>query len=83
VRVRSPIVARRILSVALVVLVALHLMPVPGDPERLVAGFLPWDIAWHLGWIAAATLVVLYMTGPPWPDEPAPARQPPAGGDDA
>lgn len=74
---RSPIVPRRILSVALVVLVVVHLSPVPGDPARVVAGFLPWDLAWHLGWMLAATLVVFYMTGPPWPDEPAPPRQPP------
>jgi hypothetical protein len=74
--VRSPILPRRILSVALVVLVAVHLWPVPGDPTRVVLVFLPWDVAWHLGWILAATLVVLYMTGPPWPDEPAPPRQP-------
>jgi hypothetical protein len=76
-RVRSPIVPRRILSLALVVLVVVHLLPVPGDPARVVAGFLPWDLAWHLGWILAASLVVIYMTGPPWPDEPPPARQPP------
>lgn len=78
-RVRSSVVPRRILSVALVVLVVVHLSPVPGDPTRVVAGFLPWDLAWHLGWILAAALVVIYMTGPPWPDEPAPARQPPLG----
>lgn len=84
-RVRSSIVPRRILSVALVVLVIVHLLPVPGDPGRLVAGFLPWDLAWHLGWMLAATVVVIYMTGPPWPDEPPPARIPPPspGGDDA
>lgn len=73
---RSPIVPRRILSVALVVLVVLHLLPVPGDPARVVLGFLPWDVAWHLAWMVLATGVVIYMTGPPWPDEPAPARQP-------
>ena len=75
---RSSVVPKRILSVALVVLVVVHLVPVPGDPARLVAGFLPWDLAWHLGWMLAATLVVLYMTGPPWPDEPPPPRVPPA-----
>ena len=79
---RSSVVPRRILSVALVVLVVVHLLPVPGDSAWVVAGFLPWDLAWHLGWILAASLTVLYMTGPPWPDEPAPARvpaMPPAG----
>ncbi len=74
---RSSIPAQRLLSIALVVLVALHLAPVPGDPAWVVLGVLPWDLAWHLGWMALATLVVIYMTGPPWPDEPAPARRPP------
>jgi hypothetical protein len=81
-RVRSSLAPRRILSVALVVLVGVHLGPVPGDPARVVAGFLPWDLAWHLGWMLAATLVVFYMTGPPWPDEPPPPRQPPPGPED-
>lgn len=69
---------KRALSAALLVLVVVHLSPVPGDPARIIAGFLPWDLAWHLGWMLAATLVVFYMTGPPWPDEPAPLRMPPA-----
>lgn len=73
----SPIVPRRILAAALVVLVVVHLVPVPAHPARVVLGFLPWDVAWHLGWMLAATFVVIYMTGPPWPDEPAPARRPP------
>jgi hypothetical protein len=73
----SPIVARRVLSVALVVLVALHLRPVRDGSERLLAGFLPWDLAWHLAWMLAAALVVIYMTGAPWPDDPPPDRQPP------
>jgi hypothetical protein len=80
-------VARRILAVALLVLVGLHLFPPSaGDPHMLIAGFLPWDLAYHLAWILAAALVVIYMTGAPWPDDPPPARQPPpspSGGDDA
>lgn len=81
---RSSVVPRRILSVALLVLVVVHLLPIPGDPTWIVARFLPWDLAWHLGWMLAATLVVIYMTGPPWPDEPPPPRVPPPSpaGDD-
>jgi hypothetical protein len=75
--VPAAIVHRRILSVALVLLVGLHLVPVPGDPTWVVLGFVPWDLAWHLGWMLLASAVVIYMTGPPWPDEPAPPRQPP------
>lgn len=71
------------LAIALVVLVVLHVVPVPGDPDWLLAGFLPWDLAYHLLWMAAAAGVVLYMTGPPWPDEPPPPRQPPLSSGDA
>ena len=74
---RTPIVARRGLNVALLLLVALHVLPTPGDPQWVLLGFVPWDLAWHLLWMLAALGVVLFMTGPPWPDEPPPERQPP------
>lgn len=69
--------ARRVLNVALVLLVVLHVVPLPGDSTWMVAGFLPWDLAVHLLWMLVAAVVVLYMTGPPWPDEPPPQLQPP------
>ncbi|MEM7155320.1 MAG: hypothetical protein AAF799_20900 [Myxococcota bacterium] len=74
--------ARRTLGVMLVVLVVLHVLPVPGDPSWTLAGFLPWDLAYHLLWMAAATVVVLYMTGPAWPEEAPPQRQPPLSSDE-
>ncbi len=74
----APLVARRLLSVALLALVVLHVAPpTVDDPAVLVLGWLPWDLAYPLLWMAAAALVVLFMTGAPWPDEPPPERQPP------
>lgn len=69
-------VARRVLNVALVTLVVLHIVPLPGDPDWMLLGFLPWDLAYPLLWIIVATAVVVFMTGPPWPDEPPPSFQP-------
>jgi len=66
-----------VLHGALVVLVVLHVFPLGGDSSGMLAGFVPWDLGYHLVWMAAAALVVLYMTGPCWPDEPPPTRQPP------
>lgn len=77
----APVSARRTLSVMLVVLVVLHVVPLPIEGFT-IAGFLPWDLGYHLLWMAAATLVVLYMTGPAWPDEEPPQRQPPLSSDD-
>ncbi len=67
-----PVTARRILSVALIVLTVLHVVPIGGDSDALVLGWMPWDLAYHLLWMVGAAAVVLYMTGPPWPDEPPP-----------
>ncbi len=75
---RSVATARRILSVALAGLVVLHIVPPGGDPQWMLLGFMPWDLAYHLLWMIVAAAVVLYMTGPPWPDEPPPAFVPPA-----
>lgn len=75
----SPVVARRALGAALVVLVVLHVYPpITGTPDDdLIGGFLPWDLAYPLLWMAAAAVLVLFMTGAPWPSEPPPERQPP------
>ncbi len=70
-------VARRVLGLALVVLMVLHVVPVAGDPQWILLGFIPWDLAYPLMWMAASSLVVLYMTGPAWPDEPPPDPRPP------
>lgn len=59
-------------TVAVVVLVALHLWPPHGGPQPMVLGFVPWDLAWHLLWMAAAGAAVFAMTSTRlWPDAPA------------
>ncbi|MCA9711075.1 MAG: hypothetical protein KDK70_34860 [Myxococcales bacterium] len=68
--------ARLVLTVALLGLVVLHVVPLPGDPQWIVLGVLPWDLAYPLLWMLAAAIVVAYMTGPPWPDEPPPELVP-------
>ena len=49
----APVSARRTLSVMLVVLVVLHIVPLPIEGFT-IAGFLPWDLGYHLLWMAAA-----------------------------
>ena len=36
----------------------------------MIAGFLPWDLAYAVFWMIAATAVVLYLTERVWRDEP-------------
>ena len=47
-------------------LIALHI----GAPDRpgLVAGWVPWDLAFHLGWMIAAGLLVEIATRVAWRD---------------
>ncbi len=61
---------------ALVTLVVLHVVPIPGDPHWILLGFLPWDLAYPLLWLLVATIVVFFMTTRPWPDEPPPRANP-------
>lgn len=68
--------ARVGITVAVLVLLATHLWPPHGGPAPVVFGVFPWDLAWHLLWMAAAAVVVVAMTSRRlWPDEP------PSGGD--
>lgn len=59
---------RRLLAVLVVVLLVLHLDVWNHGRAGLVLGWLPWDLAYHLAWMAAATAVVWYMTYGPWED---------------
>lgn len=68
-------VARRVLSGLLLALVGAHLFAPRLDTSWMLAGFLPWDIAYHLLWMLAAAVGVLFMTGPAWP-EPEAEREP-------
>ncbi len=79
---RSVVLARRLVTVGVIGLMVLHVTPPAGDPQWMLLGFLPWDLAYPLLWMVLATALVVYMTGPAWPDEPIPARHddaPPEG----
>lgn len=42
-----------------------------GAPQPLLGGWLPADMAYHLGWIVAAAGWVAFMCGPIWRDDAA------------
>lgn len=50
-----------------------HLDPWNAGPRDLVFGWLPWDLAYHLLWMAAASALIFYMTSRAvWPEDDAP-----------
>lgn len=50
-----------------------HLDPWNAGPRDLVFGWLPWDLAYHLLWMAAACALIFYMTSRAvWPEDDAP-----------
>jgi len=55
---------RRLIWVGVAALLALHVWA----PHRdgVVAGVLPWDLAFHLAWMAAAALLVELFTRFAW-----------------
>ena len=57
---------------ALVGLTVLHVVDPWGGqgPTFAAIAGLPWDLTYHLLWMAAAAAAVLYMTYRVWPDEP-------------
>ncbi|MCA9658399.1 MAG: hypothetical protein KC486_08645 [Myxococcales bacterium] len=67
-------VHRWIFAVLIAALLVLHLdVWNAGRGGALVLGVLPYDLAYHLAWMLAAWLVVVYMTIKVWPDEQAEA----------
>ncbi|MBZ5715195.1 hypothetical protein [Nannocystis pusilla] len=60
----------RLFAVLGVALVVLHVDTWNAGPGELLLGWLPWDLAYHLLWMAAAALLVLYMTSRAiWPED--------------
>lgn len=61
----------RLFAALTALLLILHVDVWNAGPEpTLVFGWLPWDLAYHLLWMAAATGLVFYMTSPAiWPDD--------------
>jgi hypothetical protein len=55
-------------GVVVAVLLATHMLRFGQEGRALVLGWMPIDFAFRLGWMAAATSVVFWMTGRLWPD---------------
>ncbi|MCR9160246.1 MAG: hypothetical protein NXI35_06175 [bacterium] len=57
---------RRLLWVAAAVLVGVHVMA----PDRaiVIGGVVPWDLAFHLGWMVAAGLLIELIARTGWRD---------------
>ena len=59
-----------VLGTLVVALLMLHVDTWNADVTTLVLGWLPWDLAYHLLWMAGATAAVLYMTSSAiWPED--------------
>lgn len=58
-------------GLAVVLLLAAHMLRFDQGERALVLGFMPIDFAYRLAWLAAASGVVFWMTGRLWP-EPKP-----------
>jgi hypothetical protein len=58
-----------LLACLVLVLLVLHLDVWNHRVGGLVFGWLPWDLAYHLAWMAAAAAVVWYMTIGPWTED--------------
>ena len=59
------------LAVLVTALLVLHIDVWNHGQGGLVFGWMPYDLAYHLAWMLAATAVVIYMTLGPWPDDEA------------
>lgn len=67
----SPRAHHTLLWVLVAALIVLHVDVWNHGRVGLVFGWLPWDLAYHLLWMAAGAGVVGYLTLGPWPDEDA------------
>lgn len=66
----TPAAHRRLFAVLAAALIVVHVDPWNAGPGPLVLGWLPWDLAYHLLWMAIATLLVFYMTSAAiWPED--------------
>jgi hypothetical protein len=62
---------RRLSALAIVALFVLHLDFWNADrSEPFLLGWIPFDLAYHLAWMAAATAVLWYLTARVWQDSP-------------
>lgn len=55
-------------AIAVIVLLAAHMLRFDQGERALILGFMPIDFAYRLAWLAAASGVVFWMTGRLWPE---------------
>ena len=66
----TPTAHRRTFAALVTALLVLHVDPWNAGPAAPVLGWLPWDLAYHLLWMACATGAIVYMTSPAiWPED--------------
>ncbi len=53
---------------ASVLLIALHIWAPASDAPTLILGILPWDLAFHLAWMAGAALLIHLAAQFAWRD---------------
>ncbi len=61
---------RVVFAAAVVVLLVAHLWPPYRGASPMIAGFLPWDLAYAVFWMIAAAGVVIYLTERVWRSDP-------------
>ncbi len=54
--------------VAVAILLATHMLRFGQAGQPLWFGWMPVDFGFRLAWVAAATVLVFWMTGRLWPD---------------
>ncbi|MEM6295217.1 MAG: hypothetical protein AAGA54_28355 [Myxococcota bacterium] len=59
---------RRLVWGASLLLIALHIWAPSAAAPTLVLGVLPWDLAFHLAWMAAAALLIHLAARFAWRD---------------
>ena len=58
----------RVFAALTVALILLHLVHFPGAFDVAVLGWMPWDLAYHVAWMLAATAAIFYLTAKVWPE---------------
>ncbi len=52
-------------------LIVAHLAPATDGDATILWGFLPFELAYRLAWMALAIALIFYITICVWPDDPA------------
>ena len=56
--------------IAVIALLAAHMLGLGQDGRPLLLGWLPYDLAYRIAWMAGAAILVFWMTARLWPEAP-------------